>query len=679
LSDTKQNNYLKIALLGNPNAGKSSVFNGLTGLSQKTGNYAGVTVDRLEGKTTFLRDQTKITLSILDLPGVYSLYPKSNDETIACKTLLDEKENIDVVVIVVDASNLKRNLLLATQVIDLKFKTVVALNMIDEANKQGVIINVEELEKALGVKVIPLDSRHQIGFTELKEAILNANVSNSVFYDINAAYIKDPLNYKEYITSTLFSNKNITTTSLENADKIHRFNTINYLIAKCVKSPEQLSSKKISSKIDAIITHKVYGYLILLLVLFFLFQFIFFISEAPMNWIETAFMSLGEFVQTKLPEGQLNDLIVNGLITGVSGVVMFIPQIAFLFMFIGFLEDSGYMARASFIMDKVMRPFGLNGKSVIPLISGTACAVPAIMATRAISNTKERLITVFILPLISCSARLPVYTLLISVLFPSSKFLGIFNSKGIVLFLLYFLGFFVTLLTAFALKKILKTKEASFFIMELPVYRWPQAKNIGIMVFSKVKIFVKEAGKIILAISVVLWFLSTHGASDEFKELEIKQAALVNTEPNEINSTELKRIETEKLEQSYIGKFGHFIEPSIKPLGYDWKIGIALITSFAAREVFVGTMATIYQANDTQNEIGIKQKLLTEKDEFGNLKYTPAVCWSLLLFYAFALQCMSTIAVVKRETKSWAWVMAQLAFMSALAYLSAFTAFQVLS
>jgi ferrous iron transport protein B len=337
------------------------------------------------------------------------------------------------------------------------------------------------------------------------------------------------------------------------------------------------------------------------------------------------------------------------------------------------------MARASFIMDKVMRPFGLNGKSVIPLISGTACAVPAIMATRAISNTKERLITVFILPLISCSARLPVYTLLISVLFPSSKFLGIFNSKGIVLFLLYFLGFFVTLLTAFALKKILKTKEASFFIMELPVYRWPQAKNIGIMVFSKVKIFVKEAGKIILAISVVLWFLSTHGASDEFKELEIKQAALVNTEPNEINSTELKRIETEKLDQSYIVKFGHFIVPSIKPLGYDWKIGIALITSFAAREVFVGTMATIYQANDTQNEIGIKQKLLTEKDEFGNLKYTPAVCWSLLLFYAFALQCMSTIAVVKRETKSWAWVIAQLAFMSALAYLSAFGAYQLLS
>ncbi len=445
-------------MLGNPNAGKSSVFNGLTGLSQKTGNYAGVTVDRLEGKTTFLHDQTKITLSILDLPGVYSLYPKSNDETIACKTLLDEKENIDVVVIVVDASNLKRNLLLATQVIDLKFKTVVALNMIDEADKQGVIINIHELEQVLGVTVIPLDSRHQLGFTELKKAILNAKISSAVFYDLTAAFIKEHGNYKKYISSSLAEDKNATSTQLENADKIYRFNTINYLIAKSVKSPEQLSSKKISSKIDAVITHKIYGYFILVLVLFFVFQFIFFISEAPMEWIETVFMNFGEFVHAKLPEGQLNDLIVNGLITGISGVVMFIPQIAFLFMFIGFLEDSGYMARASFIMDKVMRPFGLNGKSVIPLISGTACAVPAIMATRAISNTKERLITVFILPLISCSARLPVYTLLISVLFPSDQFLGIFNSKGIVLFLLYFLGFLVTLITAWVLKKNIKNK-----------------------------------------------------------------------------------------------------------------------------------------------------------------------------------------------------------------------------
>jgi ferrous iron transport protein B len=676
LSDLTQNTYLKIALLGNPNAGKSSIFNGLTGLSQKTGNYAGVTVDRLEGKTSFLHNGAKIDLSILDLPGIYSLYPKSNDEIIACKTLLDEKENIDVIVIVVDASNLKRNLLLATQLIDLKFRTVIALNMIDEAEVQNIKINIQELQQSLGVEVIPLDSRRVIGFQELKTAIINAKISDSVFYDLNADYLKDT-NYKQYISNVVSSE--ISISQNENADKIHRFNTINYLIAKAVKSPEQLSSKRITSKIDALITHKVFGYIILLLVLFFVFQFIFFISETPMNWIESAFMNLGEFIHTKLPEGQLNDLIVNGLIAGVGGVVMFIPQIAFLFMFIGFLEDSGYMARASFIMDKIMRRFGLNGKSVIPLISGTACAVPAIMATRSISNTKDRLITVFILPLISCSARLPVYTLLISVLYPDGKFLGIFNSKGLVLFLLYFLGFLVTLLTASVLKRILKTKESSFYVMELPVYRWPQAKNIGLMVFSKVRVFTREAGKIIVAISIVLWFLSTHGMSDEFNSLLAKQNALEAQPKTEMTSTELKKVETEKLEQSYIGKFGHFIEPAIKPIGYDWKIGIALITSCAAREVFVGTMATIYQANDTESEVGIKQKLLLEKDDAGNLKYTPAVCWSLLLFYAFALQCMSTIAVVKRETKSWGWVTAQLAFMSALAYLSAFGAFQLLS
>lgn len=678
MSDQKQNNYLKVALLGNPNAGKSSIFNGLTGLSQKTGNYAGVTVDRQEGKTSFLNNGNKIDLSVLDLPGIYSLFPKSNDEEIACKTLLDEKENIDVVVVVVDASNLKRNLLLATQLIDLKFKTVIALNMIDEADAQNIKINIAQLQQTLGVDIIPLDSRRQKGFSKLKEAIVNAKVSESFFYDLNATYIKEYNNYKHFIIASLASVKNKETMQLENADKIYRFNTINYIIAKSVQSPEQLSSKKITSKIDAITTHKIYGYVILLLVLFLVFQFIFFISETPMNWIETAFLNLGTLIHEHLPKGQLNDLIVNGLIAGISGVVMFIPQIAFLFMFIGFLEDSGYMARASFIMDKIMRRFGLNGKSVIPLISGTACAVPAIMATRAISNTKERLITVFILPLISCSARLPVYTLLISVMYPDSKFLGIFNSKGAVLFLLYLLGFVVTLLTAFVLKKILKTKEASFYVMELPVYRWPQAKNIGLMMFSKVKVFIKEAGKVILAISIVLWFLSTHGMSDKFAELEIKQAALENNAATQ-DSEELKKIETQKIQQSYIGQFGQFIEPAIKPMGYDWKIGIALITSFAAREVFVGTMATIYQANDEDNDKGIKQKLLTEKDENGDLRYTPAVCWSLLLFYAFALQCMSTIAVVKRETKSWTWVVVQLVFMSTLAYLSAFGAYQLLS
>jgi ferrous iron transport protein B len=334
------------------------------------------------------------------------------------------------------------------------------------------------------------------------------------------------------------------------------------------------------------------------------------------------------------------------------------------------------MARASFIMDKLMRRFGLNGKSVIPLISGTACAVPSIMATRSISNLKERIITIFVLPLISCSARLPVYTLLIAVMYPDSRVLGIFNAKGLVLFLLYLLGFAVTLITAFFLKKLVRIRETSFFVMELPVYRWPQPRNIGLMVYTKVKVFVAEAGKIILAISVILWFLSTHGISERFGELQQSETSL---KVAGANPEQTRQIESLKLEHSYIGNLGHVIEPVIRPLGFDWKIGIALITSFAAREVFVGTMSTIYQSADDENTEGIKEKLLREKNAAGQPQYSRAVCWSLLLFYAFALQCMSTIAVVKRETKSWKWVLAQLAFMSTLAYLSAFAAYQILS
>jgi len=653
------------------------LFNGLTGLKQKTGNYAGVTVDRQEGSTSFQLEGKRYTLSIIDLPGIYSLFPKSNDEEIACKTLLDPKEDIDVIVIVADATNLKRNLLLATQLIDLKFRTVVAFSMIDEAESQDIKIDLPGFRETLGVEVVPVDSRKVTGFAELKRAITRAQISNSFFYDLNAPFLKKEQNYRKFIASALEDKTNLQV--LENADKIYRFNTINYMVARYVQSPEQLSRKEITSKIDAITTHKVFGYVVLLVVLFLVFQFIFFISETPMNWIESIFLDFGDVVRKSLPAGQLNDLLVNGIIAGISGVVMFVPQIAFLFLFIGFLEDSGYMARASFIMDKVMRRFGLNGKSVIPLISGTACAVPSIMATRSISNLKERLITIFILPLISCSARLPVYTLLIAVLYPDSKFLGIFNSKGLVLFLLYMLGFVVTLLTAFFLKRMVKIKENSFFVMELPVYRWPQPRNIALMVYTKVKVFVAEAGKIILAISVVLWFLSSHGFTKTYKDLEYKISIIDHAPETTENKAELKKLEAEKLEHSYIGNLGHVIEPVIKPLGFDWKIGIALITSFAAREVFVGTMATIYQSGDDQDTEGIKEKLLNERDEQGNLRYTRAVCWSLLLFYAFAMQCMSTIAVVKRETKSWKWVFAQLFFMSFLAYASAFSVYQLLS
>ncbi len=671
------NNHLKIALLGNPNAGKSSLFNGLTGLNQKTGNYAGVTVDRLEGKTAFTIAGQKYSLAVVDLPGIYSLFPKSNDEEIACKTLLDPNEQIDVIVIVADATNLKRNLLLATQLIDLKFRTVVALNMIDEAQSQNILIDIAGLGETLGVEVVPVDSRRQRGFQELRAAIVNARESNSNFYDLSLTHFQS--GYKQFVNNALNDlTSGVKNNPFENADKIYRYNIINYMMAKYVSSPRQLTRKETTSKIDAITTHRVFGYVVLLLVLFLVFQLIFFISETPMNWIENFFLNVGEMIRHRLPQGQLNDLLVNGVIAGISGVVMFVPQIAFLFLFIGFLEDSGYMARASFIMDKVMRRFGLNGKSVIPLISGTACAVPSIMATRSISNLKERLITIFILPLISCSARLPVYTLLISVLYPDRKFLGVFNSKGLVLFLLYMLGFVVTLITASVLKKVVKIKESSFFIMELPVYRWPQLKNLGIVVYNKVKVFVREAGMIIIAISIILWFLSSHGASRSFTESSIKHDAYETLPKNTVVNAELKKLQSQKLEHSYIGNLGHTIEPFIKPLGFDWKIGIALITSFAAREVFVGTMATIYQAGEDENT-GIKQKLINERNSQGKPTYTAAVCWSLLLFYAFALQCISTIAVVKRETKSYKWVLAQLVFMSVLAYVSAFSVYHILS
>ena len=673
----EKNTQIRIALVGNPNAGKSSVFNGLTGLHQKTGNYSGVTVDRYEGRSSVESKGRRYQLNIIDLPGIYSLFPKSIDEDIACKTLLDEKEKIDVVVIVADSTNLKRNLLLASQLIDLKFKTVLAFNMIDEAEKQNIVIDAKGFELAFGVQVVKLNSRKQKGFGELKEAIVNARESNSIFYDLGNKDMTRFGTYRNFIREGLAHNPLVLQN--ENSDKIYRYNLINYLVKRYIQSPEQLSQKHLSARIDALATHKVFGYVLLLLVLFLVFQFIFFISEAPMNWIETGFLSLSQLVQTQLPPGQLSDLLSRGVLAGISGVLMFIPQIAFLFLFIGFLEDSGYMARASFIMDRVMRPFGLNGRSVIPLISGTACAVPSIMATRAINNVKERLITIFILPLISCSARLPVYTLLISVMYPNTTFLGIFNSRGLVLLLLYLLGFAVSLLTAYVLKKRIKSSEQSFFIMELPVYRRPQLKSIGILVYQKIKVFVSEAGKIIVAISIVLWFLSSHGSSAQYEALEAQQNQLRATGAVSVSQEAMQQLETQKLEHSYIGQLGHAIEPVIRPLGFDWKIGIALITSFAAREVFVGTMATIYQSGDAENEEGIKQKLFSEKNADGSPKYTGAVCWSLLLFYAFALQCMSTIAVVKRETKSWKWVFVQFVFMSALAYGSSFAAYQLLS
>lgn len=659
--------HISVALVGNPNSGKSTLFNSLTGLHQKTGNYAGVTVDKHYG--TYNHNNTKF--EITDLPGTYSLFPKSIDEEVACKALLSETEKIDVVIIVVDASNLKRHLLLATQVIDLKIPCVLALNMIDEAEKNNIVIYETELEKIVGIPVVKVNSRDKIGIDELKNAVVKSQISNSVFYDFEKqkSLLPNCNSYKDVVVSQFNSSQEANKIKdFELADNLSRFSKLNYIAAKCVKQPQQLH-KNLTQKLDAIFTHKYLGFLFFLAVLFVIFQFIFYVAEYPMTWIEESFAYLMNITANALPQGKLSDLFVNGILAGISGIVVFVPQIALLFLFIAILEDTGYMARASFILDKLMCRFGLNGKSVIPMISSVACAVPSIMSTRTIMNWKDRLITIMVTPLISCSARLPVYTLLIGMMFSGKQMLGIFNLQGVVLMGLYLLGFASALLAAIVLKYILKSKEKSYFIMELPVYRKPQWQTVGMLVFDKVKVFLFDAGKIILAISIVLWFLTSHAPGDSFEQIEKNSAHL---SADEINA--------QKLEASYAGVLGKKMEPAIKPLGFDWKIGIALITSFAAREVFVGTMATIYSSGDTENTETLREKL-SEQKKFGTNEpvYTNAVCWSLILFYVFAMQCMSTLATTYRETKHWKWPTIQLLFMSGLAYFSSLLAYNLLS
>ncbi len=660
--------HISIALAGNPNSGKSTLFNALTGLSQKTGNYAGVTVDKHYGSYTY--NNTAVTVT--DLPGTYSLFPKSIDEEVACKALLSETEKQEVVVIVLDASNLKRHLLLATQILDLKMPSVVALNMIDEAEKNDITIYIAELEKLLGVKVIPVNSRNKKGIDELKQAILTAAPSGTVFYNFTKQkeLLPEFNAYRDIISSSLSNSAGEVVGEFEIADNIHRFSSINYMVAKSVKQPEQLN-KSLTQKLDHFFTHKIFGFLFFLLILFVIFQFIFFLAEYPMSWIENGFLYLMNLTAEALPQGKLNDLLVNGVLAGISGIAVFIPQIALLFFFIAILEDTGYMARASFILDKLMRRFGLNGKSVIPMISSVACAVPSIMSTRTIMNWKDRMITIMVAPLISCSARLPVYTLLIGMMFANKKNAGIFSYEGLVLMGMYLLGFAAALMAAIILKYVLKTTEKSYFIMELPVYRRPQMRTVLMLVFNKVKVFLFDAGKIILAISIVLWFLTSHAPGKAFENIE-KNALAQNLGEEVVNA--------QKLEASYAGILGKKIEPVIKPLGFDWKIGIALITSFAAREVFVGTMATIYSTGDSENTETLREKLMAEKKYGTNQPvYTVAVCWSLLVFYAFAMQCMSTLATTYRETRHWKWPAIQLVFMSGLAYLSSLIVYNALS
>ncbi|WP_438988743.1 ferrous iron transport protein B [Polaribacter sp.] len=699
-------NNIKVALIGNPNTGKTSLFNQLTGLNQKVGNYPGVTVDKKEGKSKLSATQNAI---ITDLPGTYSINPTSLDESIVLKTLLkkDIKESPDVILVVADVENLKRNLLLFSQIKDLEIPTVLAINMVDQMHKKGISIDLTALKEELNTEVVLISARKNQGIDKVKEAIIKCHVAakatpmcdnnkidpeyfeklkaiNPNFSLYELWLMVTQKNFPEGITKSqkeqlLSFNKDVyKLKKYQHKETIYRYQEINKILKKTY-IVDKNAATDVRSKLDKIFTHKIFGYFIFLLVLLLIFQSIFDWSSVPMDFIDGAFANLSDFAKSSLPAGVFTDLIAEGIIPGIGGVLIFIPQIAILFMFIAILEETGYMSRVVFLMDKIMRRFGMNGKSIIPLISGTACAIPAIMATRTISSWKERLITILVVPFTTCSARLPVYAILISLIIPNKKILGFYNLQAFTLLMLYALGFLSAILAAYILQKTLKIKSSSFFVVEMPNYKIPSFKNVFLEVIEKTKAFVFEAGKIILALSIILWFLASNGP-ESFKNVE--KNTIENVENKQLNKADLQqKIASAKLENSYIGIMGKTIEPAIKPLGYDWKIGIALITSFAAREVFVGTLATIYSvASDDEDTSTIKQKMRSEiNPETGKKRFNFPVGMSLLVFYAFAMQCMATLAIVKRETKTWKWPLIQLFGMALLAYISSLITYQILS
>jgi len=700
---------LHIALVGNPNSGKSSLFNSLTGLNQKVGNFPGVTVDK---KTGISKVSETISAKIIDLPGTYSLYTKRNDEWVSYKVLMEQDPHIkaDIIVLVADASNLKRNLLFCSQIIDLKRPVIIALTMMDIASKNNIKVDVAGLERELGVFVIPVNPRKNKGITQLKKAIANAAEDLHHFPDrdflnmepLASAAIKkvqhifpEMSNYRaihylinhenfslndemqDAIESIEIETKfNPTKTQAE--EILQRYGKIKTIMKQTVVEADPLEKALFTQKLDDILLHRTWGYLILAAVLFLLFQSIFVIAQFPMNGIEWTFAEAGGWLGKVLPAGWFTDLFINGILAGLSGIIVFVPQIMILFALITLLEDTGYMARISFLTDKIMRKAGLNGKSVMPMVSGLACAVPAIMSARSIENKKERLLTIMCTPLMSCSARLPVYTVLIALVIPHKMYFGFISLQGLVMMLMYFLGTFMALFAAYIMKWFIKSKEKSFFILELPAYRGPRWKNMVATMIERAKIFVLEAGKVIMVISLLLWVLSTFGPSKKMQQVTSKYETLIQQNPS--RAKEYEKLEnTEHLQNSYAGILGKSIEPVIRPLGYDWKIGIALITSFAAREVFVGTMATLYSVGDEadENNATLRQKMNAATWPNGEKVYTLAAGLSLLVFYALAMQCMSTLAVVKRETRTWKWPIIMLLYMTGLAYIMSFITFQL--
>ncbi len=742
---------INVVLIGNPNTGKTSVFNQLTGLNQKVGNYPGITVEKKEGICKLPRG---LKAHILDLPGTYSLNTTSLDESVAVELLLNkkDKDHPDVALVISDVENLKRNLLLFTQIKDLKIPAILVINMADRMSRKGISVDISLLEEKLSTKIALVSTRKETGIVYLKELIADyknlsiaQNVDTSVidpeyFEKLKNTFPKEDL-YKLWlvitqdvnfmpIEKTLIKDRSSFETKskselkrLQQKETILRYQFINGVLKETYKV-DASAAKGFRANLDKLLTHKVFGYLIFFIILLTIFQAIFDWSGYPSEFLDEKLAIVGEWVKNTMPPGIFTDLLVEGVFMGIVGILVFIPQIAFLFFFIAVLEESGYMSRVVFLMDRLMRPFGLSGKSVVPLISGTACAIPAIMATRNIENWKERLITILVTPFTTCSARLPVYLIIIALVIPKGRFLGL-SYQALTLMLLYLIGFGAAIISAMVLNKLLKIRSRSFFVVEMPNYKLPLLKNVAYTVWEKTKSFVFGAGKIILALSVILWFLGSFGISDNFKDAEnivvkrienegfsafnesnietklidyekalndsisknayqISSLSLIDSiqaRKSELYETALSQeIASFKLENSFMGYAGKVIEPIVKPLGYDWKIGIAVLTSFAAREVFVGNLAIIYSVGSgEENTDTITQRMSAEvnpktKEPVFNL----ASGISLLLFYAFAMQCMSTLAIVKRETNTWKWPIAQLVFMSLFAYIVALITYQVL-
>jgi len=700
---------INIALVGNPNSGKSSLFNYLTGLNQQVGNFPGVTVDKKMGQSHIAAG---LSATIIDLPGSYSLYPKRSDEWVAYRVLLNQDATIkpDLVLLVADASNLKRNLLFCSQIIDLNIPVVVALTMMDLAKRKGTQVDIPGLERELGVPIVPINPRKNKGLEQLKKVIEQSSenlyqppsrdfidnsalavtaitrvkehypeISNytAIHYLINHEHFLLDDGMQETIEQIEIDNTfNPTKTQAE--EIVQRYGRIKHIMQQTVVEADPLQKAMFNERLDDILLHRRWGYIILIAVLFLLFQSIFWVAKYPMDGIEWVFGEFGGLLSNALPVTWWSDLLINGVLAGLSGIVIFIPQIMILFGLITILEDTGYMARISFLTDKLMRKVGLNGKSVMPMISGFACAVPAIMSARNIENKKERLLTIMITPLMSCSARLPVYTILIALVIPSELYFGFLSLQGLVMMGLYLLGTVLALLVSWVMKWFIKSTERSFFILELPTYRAPRWKNALTTMIEKAKIFVFDAGKVIMMISLLLWVLSTYGPKEKMAAVSAKYEQLIQANP--LQAAELnKQRKTELLQSSFAGTLGKAIEPAISPLGYDWKIGIALITSFAAREVFVGTMATLYSVGedaDTNNST-LREKMASAVRPDGSKVYDLATGMSLLMFYVIAMQCMSTLAVVKRETRSWKWPVIQLIYMTGLAYLLSWVVYRI--